>query len=106
MDSQNVFDKAKVINAAKKTLIEIQKERERARVQICTGHKKYGYFGRELTVNEAWDRVSDQSRLLINFLYLGQEIVINRILSVAEKCASDTINLTAQELEKIVDCWE
>ena len=106
MDSQNAYDKAKVINAAKRALVAIQQNRENERIRICSGHKTFFGFGRTLSVNEYWDRQPPLEHTLISYLYLGQEIVIRRIGSAAEKCLGDTINLTNRELEMIEDCWE
>ncbi len=106
MDSQNPYPKSKVINAAKNTLVGITQDRENERTRLCSGHKQFGFFGRVLTINEAWDKLKPLDQTLVGYLYLGQEVVVQRILSAAEKCVGDTINLTARELELIEKFWE
>ncbi len=105
MDSQNPYPKSKVINASKRALVAIEQDRENAKNRICSGHKQFRWFGRELTVNEVWERLDVWTRALIN-LPSQREDVINRILAAADKCIGDTINLTNRELEMIVEYWE
>ena len=105
MDSQNVFEKLKVQNAAKRILNEINSEREQIKATAAKGMKQFVLFGRELTVEEAWERATWHAQMLVKSHRGRQEMVVERILAVAEHCVGDTINLSADDFWQLKEQW-
>lgn len=106
MDSQNVFPKNKVINAAKITLQNIYSERARMKEIKCRGHKRFFGFGAEIPVEDYWDSLSNLEQLQILAWAGRQEAIVTGILCAAEVCIGDTINLTTTDLACIIDEWQ
>lgn len=98
----NPFPKDRILNACKAGLIWIQQERDRTIDALCLG--KRTFFGRQLTRQEAFDRLPGMTILLLEASYGRQEGILKQIQSTATHCAGETINLGREEFS-LLETW-
>jgi hypothetical protein len=104
-ESMNSYPKDLVIEACEKLLKDIKLARNEEQLKATTGKRRFGYFGRILTSEEAFARMKPVDQSLYKVAYKHHEDSVRNILEVATHCNGDLVNLTNKEFNKIADWY-
>lgn len=96
MDSRNKFDKAKVIGACQRVIIEIEQAQQEANKLLQK--RKTSWFSRRFH-NETYDTAS------IAFFCMRQRSVAELALFKARETMDDGVYLTEEEIHSIKRYW-